>query len=231
MTVSIDAILVPQGQEYQTVCRAIAKTSACLPIIPIPVGIIPARNYLKKWLESEDPQNSLTNFLLCGLCGSLSKNHKIGDIVVCQNYIYVSSSNCVSQLECEPELLTYLQEKVTPKPDLVKGLTGDRVICSALEKRDLNKKYRADVVDMEGFGIETILKETGKRRLGTIRVVSDDALQDLPNLADAIDEGGNLLPLPLAIAMLKKPLAAKRLIWGSLRSLQVLERVIIQLFS
>ena len=231
MTLSIDGIVVPQGQEYRAVRLASEKTSFRPPIIAIPVGTKPAGDYLKKWLRLQDPQNHLNNFLLCGLCGSLSDRYNIGDTVIYQTCTYRQNSERSLQLDCEPELIKYLSEKIAQKPALVKGLTSDRVVCSARQKRDLKLIYRVDVVDMEGFAVQKVLQERGNCQLATIRVVSDNADRDLPNLEGAIDEGGNIATLPLAIAMFKQPLAATRLITGSLRALQILERVIFEIFS
>ncbi|MGF1489133.1 MAG: hypothetical protein ACFBSE_18755 [Prochloraceae cyanobacterium] len=231
MTLSIDGILVPQGPEYRTVRRAITKTSVRLPIIAIPVGRKPAGDYLKNWLRSNDPQNYLNNFLLCGLCGSLSDRYNIGDVVIYRNYTYSQNADRPLQLECESEFISYLYAKFARKPILVRGLTEDRVVSSVFDKVRLARIYQVDVVDMEGFAVGTVLQELGNRKLATIRVISDDLLGDLPDLSSAIDDFGNLLPLPLAIAMLKQPLAATRLISGSLRSLKILERAILEIFA
>ncbi len=231
LSLSFDAIVVPQGQEYRAVCKAIEQTSARLPIISIPIGTKSVRSYLTGWLQLQDPKNSLSNFLLCGLCGSLSREYNLGDIVLYRNYIYPSDGDRNLQIDCEESLIKFLDQKIEQKHFLVRGLTSDRIVCSAREKRHLNRIYQADVVDMEGFAVQQVLEERGNRRLVTIRVISDDASRDLPNLEGAIDELGNLSPLPLAIAMLKQPVAASRLITGSLRGLEVLEQVIIQIFS
>jgi hypothetical protein len=58
-----------------------------------------------------------------------------------------------------------------------------------------------------------------------LRVVSDNAQHDLPNLANAIDQNGALQPLPLAWSMVKQPIAAMRLIRGSLQGLKRLQAV------
>jgi hypothetical protein len=58
-----------------------------------------------------------------------------------------------------------------------------------------------------------------------VRVVSDTATQDLPNLQQAIGAEGDLLPFPLAIGLLRQPIAASRLIRGSLQGLRTLQRI------
>ncbi len=64
-----------------------------------------------------------------------------------------------------------------------------------------------------------------------LRVVSDDLTGDIPNLDSAIDPNGNLQTWPMAIAFLQQPLAAIRLIKGSLRGLKTLQQITTQLFS
>jgi hypothetical protein len=65
--------------------------------------------------------------------------------------------------------------------------------------------------------------------VGMIRVVSDDCFHDLPDLSAAFSPEGSLKPLPLAIGMARQPLAASRLIRGSLKGLSRLEKLSRQL--
>jgi hypothetical protein len=58
-----------------------------------------------------------------------------------------------------------------------------------------------------------------------LRVVSDGCDHDIPNLNSGLSSDGSLQPLALAVAMLKQPIAATRLIRGSLQALKVLEQV------
>jgi hypothetical protein len=64
-----------------------------------------------------------------------------------------------------------------------------------------------------------------------LRIVSDDRCGDLPDLNQAIDSQGNLQTLPMAIALIKQPMAAIRLIKGSLTGLKALEQITVKLFS
>ena len=83
---------------------------------------------------------------------------------------------------------------------------------------------------MEGF---CCLRELRNRNIAaaSLRVVSDDFIHDLPDLNKAIHENGNLKFLPLALAMVRQPIAAMRLIEGSLTGLKVLQRITTKLFS
>ena len=158
-----------------------------------------------------------------GLCGSLNSQLNVGDIVVYDSCIYLDQILSCSPLPqtINPLISNSLTSTAKSK---VQALTSDRLIYLASEKQSLYKTSNCDVVDMEGY---VVLEFFGKLNIpvAMIRVVSDDAGSDLPNLDQAIDQNGNLKPLELAIAFIKQPLAALRLIRGSLKSLQVLGEV------
>jgi nucleoside phosphorylase len=112
----------------------------------------------------------------------------------------------------------------------VKSLTSDRVIWSAAEKRYLSEQYGADVVDMEGFAVLEFLSQAGVA-IAMLRVISDDCQHDIPDLNSSVSPDGALQPLSLATQMLRQPIAATRLIRGSLKGLKVLQEITTTLFS
>jgi nucleoside phosphorylase len=120
----------------------------------------------------------------------------------------------------------HLQERVS----LVTALTSDRLIYSASEKRHLSQLYGADVVDMEGFAALEVLSRAGVA-VAMLRVISDDCNYNLPNLSSALSPDGSLQSLPLAIGLIRQPIAAIRLIRGAIRGLQVLRKITTLLFS
>jgi len=241
-------ILVPQGAEYQSVCRGLnlrrdsqkpgfsvkepslnldvfpetgffeLVNSAPL-VFPIPVGVKPLTRYLEKWREMANISESKPRVLLMGLCGSLSSKYAVGDVVLSESCVYGESV-----LECDRPFTSQLFNYLKTQVSLVKGLTSDRVIYSASEKRQLATIYQAEIVDMEGFAALKLLSQAGFS-VAMLRVVSDDIQHDIPNLNTAIDEEGNLKSLPLAWEMVKQPMAAFRLIKGSLLALNVLQKV------
>ncbi len=196
-------ILVPQGAEYQAVCRGLNQVRGSKPtVVAIPMGVQPLRQYLQQWVGDRP-----TNVLLMGLCGSLSPKYGVGDLVLYQSCIYEGNSQeCHTQIPYPPNNVR-----------LVKGLTSDRLIWSAAEKRHLGRGV--DVVDMEGFAaLEFFLPQGVPTAM--LRVVSDDEHHDIPDLTPAFNSDGSL-----------QPLAATRLIRGSLVGLKVLEQVTKLLFS
>ncbi len=258
----LQAILVPQGAEYQAVCRGLSRINCPKPLVlPIPVGSKPFTQHLERLQEAGHfPKDSPPKILLMGLCGSLSPDYAIGDVVVYQGCLYQPNgtdpklrSNVVDredkgdkgenvlcpnatpyepalQRECDRKLTTLLHDKLQERASLVRGLTSDRIIHSATEKHHLGQIYNTDVVDMEGFAALEVLSQAGVA-VAMVRVISDDSHHNLPNLTSALSPDGSLLPLPLAIGMMRQPLAAIRLIRGAIQGLRVLQSVTTLLFS
>lgn len=248
MTIPIHTILVPQGAEYQAVCRGLSQASTPQPqVLAIPIGSEPVIDYLKRWHKSEQfPTNSHQKILLLGLAGSLSPQYNLGDIVLYQDCVCTSNQSELglaesnhkllldyptlpSALSTDYELTTLLQHHLPQRVDLVRGLTSDRLIWSSSEKRQLGQVYQAGVVDMEGYAVLEVLNHLGVT-VAMLRVISDDCYYDLPDLNFAISSDGKLEPLPLAMGMIRQPIAATRLIRGSLQGLRVLQQVTADLF-
>ncbi|AFZ57399.1 phosphorylase [Anabaena cylindrica FACHB-243] len=217
----IHTILVPQGAEYQAVCRGLSRVKASQPqVIAIPMGVQPLRQFL-----ALNCQHLNQRVLLMGLCGSLNQRHRVGDVVFYRD--------CVDQENIQKCDFTYSREihrQIEGKVYFVKGLTSDRMISSAEEKRNLHQKFGVDVVDMEGLAVLEFFQPLGVS-VAMLRVVSDDSLHDIPNLTSAIAADGSLQPLPLTWAFIRQPLAATRLISGSLQGLKVLEKVASRLLT
>ena len=228
MDLCFDIILVPQGTEYQAICRGLQPLrSGSLPQVwAIPMGVNAVESYLKArdWQQKNRP-----NILVMGLCGSLSPQHQVGDIVVYQNCFFTCSSSLQPQ-STDSQLTTSIQNRLKNKTALVSGLTSDRLIWSAQDKLDLGRRYPASVIDMEGFVLLNTLQQYNLK-VAMVRVVSDSANHDIPNLTEAIDSTGKLQIIPTAIAMLKKPLAATRLITSGIEGLKILQQVTTLLFK
>ena len=205
----IDMILVPAGAEYQAVCRGLAKTNQPIPkILTIPIGSNNCLSYLTSFPDT-------AKVLLMGLGGSLSSDYSIGDVVIYQECLYHTETR-----QTDRQLTNILRDQIKLNTRQVRGLTSDRLIYSAKEKVNLGQKYQAQVVDMEAFGVLEKFQQAA-----IIRVISDDCREDLPDINGAISQKGELKPLSLAYEMLRKPLAANRLIQGSLKSLKILTEV------
>jgi hypothetical protein len=222
LNIPIQAILVPQGSEYRAVCQGLKRVSVThLSVLPIPVSPEPATRYLQKLLKSGYFNSQQPGVLLMGLCGSLQTNYQIGEAVVYQGCL--DGLNNSSSKACDSVLTSWLQNRL-PKAPLVKALTSDRLLYTVEQKRQAAQLSGADVVDMEGFAVLNVLSQAGIA-VAMVRIISDDANHNLPNLTSAISSEGTLQSLPLALGMLRNPIAATRLIRGSLRGLQALQEV------
>lgn len=229
----IQTIIVPQGAEYKSVCRGLRHIDVPMPlVIPIPVGVLPLTKYLENLQKTGQFSNSESpRVLLMGLCGSLTPRYNVGDIVVYQSCVYQSPDYSeLLKKNNHPTLTGWLYDKLQGKANLVTSLTSDRIIYSASEKHHLGQTYNTEVVDMEGFAALNILSQAGVS-VAMVRVISDDVHHNLPNLSAAISPDGSLLPLPLAMGMIRQPIAASRLIWGAIQGLRVLENITTLLFA
>lgn len=225
----IQMILVPQGAEYKAVCRGLSRAPSQPKVVPIPLGSKPLTLYLKKLLADGFFNHPRSQVLVMGLCGSLTPNYTVGEIVLYQDCI--SQVNATTLLQsCDSTLTAMLHSYLPQSVSLVKSLTSDRVIWSAEEKRCLGKQYNADVVDMEGFAILDLLSQSGVA-VSMLRVISDDCQHDIPDLNSCISPDGNLQPLSLASRMFRQPIAATRLIRGSLQALKILQQTTTALFT
>ncbi|NJM45198.1 MAG: phosphorylase [Alkalinema sp. RU_4_3] len=193
-------VLVPQGSEYKAVRRGLGQTSS-VAVLAIPIGIVP----VTRWLKTQEI--AADRIIVMGLCGALDPELNAGDAVV---------YTCCQTLSGEVwPMMAGFEGLGQP----VRGVTSDRVLTTAQEKQGL--AHLGDVVDMEGVAIARAFPN----KTSMLRVVSDSAAQDLPDLSGAIDADGNLLPIKLALAMLRAPLRAMKLIGGSLRGLEQLEKL------
>lgn len=222
MNLPIDIIFVPHGSESQAVQRGLRQVNPQVELLSIPMGEQAVAKYYQQLLNKSS-QPSIKRVLIMGLCGSLSSQRQVGDVVVYQDCI--STSNKIYTTDAE--LTNLIASRITNQP-LVRGLTCDRIIGNVAEKLSLAQVYHADVVDMEGVAILAALESYS---VAILRVVSDDCGYNLPNLNYAFDrDRGKLKTLPLATALLSQPQAAIRLIKGATTGLKVLEQVTRQLF-
>ena len=210
-------ILVPQGAEYNAVCRGIKALNLNPPpwVLPIPAGGKAVTQYLEKRFY----RFPTYPVLIMGVCGSLSPQYGVGDVVLYESCVYQGEV-----LMCDRYFTSDIYNHLKAKANLVKAVTSDSVVYAASEKHRLAEIYSAEVVDMEGFAVLKFLCKRGMSA-AMLRVVSDDSQHNIPNLNSAIDEDGNLQPLPLAWEMITQPIAAFNLIKGSLQGLKFLEKV------
>lgn len=251
MNLAIDTIVVPQGAEYQAVCRGLKQARRQKDSFGNPLGLPPKTFSLKRGglyqvEQVKNPQvvsipigmnhvqqilsdrvfkvTKPQRVLIMGLCGSLVPQYSVGDAV-----LYQSCWNLHHEfLNLDISLNTIIQQKLAV--DFVTGLTSDRLIYQAKAKHKLSQQYPVSVVDMEGYGYINELQQRGIS-VAMLRVVSDNLAGNIPDLSKAIDQDGNLQGLSMAIAFIQNPVAATRLIKGSLTGLKILQEVTQKLYK
>jgi hypothetical protein len=214
-------ILVPQGAEFKAVRRGIGQGADSFLMLPIPACPDPVRQRLKDLYQAGKFVDQQT-VLVMGLCGALQPQLSLGDVVLYQNCSFLSPLSSPPSLPCDRPFTHTLQEKLGERATLVNAVTSDRVISTVAEKRSLAS--HGEVVDMEGYAILEFFSRLGIP-VATLRVVSDDCHHNLPNLASAYGADGSLRPLSLGLGLVRQPIAASRLIRGSLRGLKVLQQI------
>ncbi|MGC9504305.1 hypothetical protein [Baaleninema sp.] len=222
LKMTLDAIFVPQGVEYQTVKREFDRspsrnqTLGKSPlIVAIPVGIDPVRQFLRTW-KSQHPQ--VSRVLLMGLAGSLSPQWTPGTATLCHECVTVEGTAVTSEANWINSLSLELPE--------VRACTVEKAVVRAEDKRQLYRTTQADIVEMEGLAVFEAFSEAAM-----VRVVSDGSDRDIPDLSEAIDPSGRLKPLALSLAFVRQPRAAFHLIRGSMAGLQSLKQITRQMVA
>jgi hypothetical protein len=238
MTTEIDLIFVPQGAEYRSVCQGLKLMGLTSEkVVSIPMGPRRVTQFFSQWLQEFAPTwDTPPQAILLGLCGSLKTCLSVGDRVIYQTCLDTTGitldgigTTDVPLLDCDPQITQSLCQRLSGRVISATAVSCDRILHTATEKQQFAQTYGADVVDMEGFAALKILHS--HLFLGMVRVVSDDAHYDLPDLNVALSPEGRLQPWPLAREMLRQPIPAGRLIRGSLQGLKQLEQVTAEIFA
>ncbi|AFZ37061.1 purine or other phosphorylase family 1 [Stanieria cyanosphaera PCC 7437] len=230
MNLPVDIIFVPHGAEYQAVEQGLKQTNTDIKLLSIPMGGKAVAKYCQQ-LKNKSWQHSGNRVLILGLCGSLSSDEQIGDVVLYQDCLAASKSSSLEKqiYQTDVPLTNLITCQLTTKFSLVRGVSCDRIITKVEEKLSLAQVYQADVVDMEGVAILQALPDCS---VAILRVVSDDCRYNLPDLNYAFDrDRGQLKTIPLAVTLISQPQAAVRLIKGATKGLKVLQQITTQLFS
>lgn len=160
---------------------------------------LPSANILKtgigapNFLQSHLPECS--SVLITGFAGALDPALKAGEAV--------SYDRCLNEkggsIDCLP--LKAFSQAI--------GISVSRVIINASEKHRLRHAHKADAVDMESF---EILKACRERELkaSVLRVISDEAQEDLPDFNLAIKDDGSIDRRELPRVLLARPFLAMK---------------------
>ncbi len=198
-------ILVPRGAEASAVRGA--RTGAR--IVATPAG--------GRAVDAVAPLAPNEPVVVTGLCGGLS-TLRAGEIVV-----YRDVADDAGIVRCD-ERLTAALACALPRARTVSGWTAARVVTSRTGRAQLAARG-TEVVDMEGTHLARALAARGIA-FAMVRVVSDDATRELPPLDDAFGDDGALRAHRVALALVRRPLAAYAFVRDVRRALRVLRAVV-----
>lgn len=187
--------------------------SAAVQVVCTGVGPANAARAAQRALTALPP-GSRPLVAVFGIGGALAPSLTVGDVVLGVHTRSVDGS----RLPGCPAMLARAADRLTAAGFVVHQgdhLTTPHVVCRAAEKRRLHAQTTALVVDMESHAIAQATQPYALPLL-LLRVISDDAHRDLPNLNAGFDPQYALRPLGMAVALLSNPLAAARFL-GHLR--------------
>ncbi|MCS6885936.1 MAG: hypothetical protein RMM17_09970 [Acidobacteriota bacterium] len=204
-------LLVATEAELWAVRRAMPASRQDVSLLMTGMGSENASFVLQQALCQYKP----TAVLVLGLAGALSKALTVGEVVV---YSACRDEKGRSFSVSHKEVVTYLRD--TPlRVSVGVGLTLPKMVCSTWEKSFLSAE--AIAVDMESYGILEVASNSGVA-VSVARVISDDALRDLPDLSQAITPEYKLDSYKVLRSFLSQPIAAARFVHGVGKSLQIL---------
>ena len=198
-------------------------------VIAIPAGLTPADRFFRGLTISPPPALSnpakdhqfpsfddANSSLLLGLCGSVSPSLQLGTTIVYRSIRRQTQPDEYYSLNPPDPLVKLAEIQATP----VDALNVDLAVCSVADKQAIARDFGVTAIDMESLALVRRFPQAA-----IVRVVSDDLAGDIPDLSQAFDDRGNLQPIALAAAFARQPIAAARLIRGSLMALDRLTAV------
>jgi nucleoside phosphorylase len=171
--------------------------------------------------------NSYDGLLVIGLAGGLDPQLTTGDTVMYDSCIRIGTAAVssfetsvvrekrdareeIASLRCDPQLSTLICERLRAgrlqcRP--VTGMTVDRIIINAADKRALRSTYNATAVDMETYQVLMVCARAGLPATA-VRVISDEAGQSLPDFNRALEPDGRISAVRAGLSMLMRPVGA-----------------------
>jgi hypothetical protein len=213
--VGFDAIVVPRGAEARAVERGWPTPRP--PLIAVPAGAAAASALTGVELAEVGLTNAgrVRTALVLGVCGALDPGLRIGDAVVYSRIV----DGC-EIIELDRELMAACAGLFACAPLGVAVVP--RVVSRVTEKAAIRAATGAAVIDMEAASVARALHQIGMR-VAMVRVVSDDALGELPNLNSIYNTSGALRPIALAFALLRAPGRSVVFIVHALNALRALQ--------
>ncbi len=179
-----------------------------------------------------------TAILVAGLAGALDPSLKRCNAIVYDRCFAAgapptSSSNKSSpgrdeneSIPCDPLFSQSVVESLLTEGiscERGNGLTVNRIITSSNEKMRLGEHFHAHAVDMETYHLLRVAR-AHDLPAAAVRIISDEAGQDLPDFNRAYDDHGRISPGPMVQSMISRPRASARFLTGIRPVLQALRQ-------
>ncbi len=208
----VETIFVPRGAEERAVRSAVPKGS---PVRIVTMGIGPRA--AARAANEALAQAQFGTALVTGLCGTLSPAFVVGDALVYREIVGPSVPNLV----LDEALANGFAHLLPGAQTGIRALASDRIVERSSDKHALGVHFAASAVDMESYALADALAGAGVA-VAVVRVASDAVGDDLPELGRALDGSGGMDDFALALAFMRSPVAAVRLIANATKSLRAL---------
>jgi nucleoside phosphorylase len=152
--------------------------------------------------------------LVLGVCGALDPGLRVGDAVV-----YARVVDGAETIELDPQFAAACAGACNCR--MLDAAAVTYVVGDVAAKLALREATGAAVIDMEAASLARAFHRRGVS-VAMVRIVSDDAAHELPDLRDVYDGNGALKPVAMAAALLRTPGRSVRFIANVLQALRAL---------
>lgn len=176
-------------------------------------GMARARKATEALLAAHSP----TWVVSCGFAGALRPDLHVGDMLVVDHVVNGAGH----------ELQIDVKMAADPHRRLSVGrlLTTDKIVHTAVEKKQLAESSGALAVDMETWAVASVCRDR-KQKFLAFRVISDDAATDLPpEIASIFGDTGAVRLGAVVGSLWKRPSSAKDMWRLREHALQAAERL------
>ncbi len=211
----LDALFVVRGAEERAARRAITRAGSPVRVFVTDVGPQAAANAAAQaHVALPGPRRALVT----GLCGALDPTFCVGDVLLYAELGGLASAPLVTDLRLTDDVAAELPEAKRG----VRATASSRIVTATREKRELAERSGAAAVDMESGALVGTL-QAAAWAVAVLRVVSDGANDELPDLNRALSPRGELRAGVMALEFMRDPVAGVRLARHGMRALRVLE--------
>jgi len=188
-------------------------------------------NFLENNSEKNNKGLILKKIIICGVSGALKEGLSIGDVMVCDRILLRDSKSfrIASTIRLKDSekalkktsaidndfLKKEFREKFKKNKLFFSGslLTVYNVLSDRQEKKLINKRFNADIADMESFWLlKNLANSKSKADLSCIRAISDNSKFSLPESSRNLVGNENINYYRAFLFILKNPMNFIRLI-------------------